>query len=170
MAAFPGTAPVAVDAAGCGAALRDYGRLLGTPQAAAFADRVADVHEVLAGLDLPPATRPIVERVAIQDPCHLRHVQRTHTAVRAVLAPYVTDLVDLDDDGLCCGAGGAYSALRPELAASVRERKLEAIERSGATVVASANPGCVMHLAGALAARQVRVVHPVELIDQALRP
>ena len=67
-------------------------------------------------------------------------------------------------------AGGAYSALRPELAASVRERKLEAIERSGATVVASANPGCVMHLAGALAARQVRAVHPVELIDQALRP
>jgi glycolate oxidase iron-sulfur subunit len=97
-------------------------------------------------------------------------VQRAHVAVRRVLEPYVPDLVELDDDGLCCGAGGAYAALRPELAAGVRARKLAAIERSGATVVASANPGCSMHLAGPLAAAGIRVVHPVELIDQALRP
>ena len=85
----------------------------------------------------------------VQDPCHLRHVQRAEGAVRRVLARYV-DVVELDDDGLCCGAGGAYSALQPELAATIRERKLAAIERAGGAAARrswpSANPGCAMHL------------------------
>ena len=78
--------------------------------------------------------------VTVQDPCHLRHVQRAHLPVRTVLAA-VADVVELDDEGLCCGAGGAYSALQPELAGEIRERKLAAIERAGPQVVASANPG-----------------------------
>jgi glycolate oxidase iron-sulfur subunit len=86
--------------------------------------------------------------------------------VRTVLAPYVDRLVELDDEGLCCGAGGAYAALQPALAAEIRDRKLAAIARSGAAVVASANPGCTLHLRVA----GVRVAHPVELIDQAVRP
>jgi glycolate oxidase iron-sulfur subunit len=170
MAAFPGRAPILVDSAGCGAALRDYGRLLGTPEAVRFSARVRDIHGALAELTLPPARRPVAGRVAVQDPCHLRHVQRDHAAVRTVLRPYVADLVELDDDGLCCGAGGAYAALQPDLAGRIRERKVAAIERSGATVVASANPGCSMHLAGPLQARGVTVVHPVQLIDEALGP
>jgi glycolate oxidase iron-sulfur subunit len=80
----------------------------------------------------------------------------------------MADVVELDDEGLCCGAGGAYSALQPELASAIRERKLAAIararQRSGATVVVSANPGCAMHLTAA----GVRVRHPVELIDEVL--
>jgi len=78
-------------------------------------------------------------------------------------------VVELDDDGLCCGAGGAYSALEPELAGSIRERKLDAIRRatgrSGATVVASANPGCAMHLAAA----GVTVRHPIDILAEAIR-
>jgi len=157
-AAFPGTAPVLVDSAGCGAALRD----------GPLGERAVDVHAWLAArLDrLPPPRRPIHGVVAVQDPCHLRHVQRAHAHVRTVLAPYVERLVELDDDGLCCGAGGAYAALHPALAASIRQRKLDAIDRSGATVVASANPGCAMHLAAA----GVRVAHPVQLIEEAVRP
>jgi glycolate oxidase iron-sulfur subunit len=170
LAAFPGSAPIAVDSAGCGAALRDYGRLLDTVEARAFSARIRDVHEVLAAAPRPASSRPVSARVAIQDPCHLRHVQRVHGAVREVLTPYVPDLVELDDDGLCCGAGGAYAALRPELAGAVRERKVAAVERSGATVVASANPGCSLHLGGPLARRGIRVVHPVQLIDEALAP
>ena len=65
---------------------------------------------------------------------------------------------------ICCGAGGAYSAIQPQLAGAIRDRKLEAIERSGAAVVASANPGCALHLAAA----GVDVVHPLELVDRAL--
>jgi len=165
IAALPLDLPVVVDSAGCGATLKEYGQLLGTPDAVAFSARVRDVHEWLAArLDrLPVATHRHPMSVAVQDPCHLRHVQRAHEAVRTVLAPYA-DLVELDDDGLCCGAGGAYAMFQPELAGAIRARKLGSIARSGATVVASANPGCALHLA----AGGVTVRHPLELIDEAI--
>lgn len=167
MRSMPGDAPIVVNSAGCGAALKDYGHLLGTPDAVAFAARVHDVHEFVAPRvhELAPARR--LPPVIVQDPCHLRHVQRTHLAVRTVLGA-VCDIVELDDDGLCCGAGGAYSALQPELAVQIRERKMSAIARaataSGATLVASANPGCAMHLQSAGAT----VCHPMQLVAQAL--
>ena len=150
MSSMPGTAPIVVDSAGCGAALKDYGHLLNTPDAEAFSARVHDVHEWLAlHMDaLPRPAEPSSRRVAVQDPCHLRHVQRAHLSVRTVLQPYV-QIVELDDEGLCCGAGGAYSALHPEMAGSIRERKVAAIDRAAADVVASANPGCALHLAAA---------------------
>jgi len=148
--------------------MKDYGRLLATREAVAFSERVYDVHEWLASrLDrLPAARRPAANggTVAVQDPCHLRHVQRAHAHVRTVLAPYVAQLVELDDEGLCCGAGGAYAALHPDLSGDIRLRKVAAIERSGATVVASANPGCMVHLANA----GLDVRHPMTLIDEAI--
>ena len=168
MRAFPGDSPILVNSAGCGAALKDYGHLLGTAEAGAFAARVLDIHEWLAErLDLlPPAPRRLAP-VIVQDPCHLLHVQRSTTAVRAVLA-HVADVVELDDDGLCCGAGGAYSALEPELAGAIRQRKLEAVARAtartGARVVASANPGCAIHLRAA----GLIVRHPVNLLAQGI--
>ncbi len=165
MAAFPGDAPILVDSAGCGAQLKDYGHLLGTAEAERFAARVLDVHEWLAAhVDELPAPRPgaVRLRIAVQDPCHLRHVQRAHLPVRTVLARYA-DLVELDDEGLCCGAGGAYSVLQRELSVDIRARKLASIERSGAPVVASANPGCSMHLA----ATGLDVRHPVTVAAMA---
>ena len=165
--AFPGEAPVLVDSAGCGAALKDYGHLLGTDDARRFAARVFDVHEWLAErrdrLPDPVDVQLFSSSVAVHDPCHLRHVQRTHDAVRTVLRPYVV-LRELDDDGLCCGAGGAYAALHPGLAADIRTRKLAAIARTGAPVVASANPGCTLHLAAA----GVDARHPLEVLDTIL--
>jgi glycolate oxidase iron-sulfur subunit len=165
IAAMPGDAPVLVDSAGCGAALKGYGELAGTDEAARFSARVQDVSEWLAGrLDrLPPPRRRLPERVAVQDPCHLRHVQRAAEPVRAVLRPYA-DLAELDDEGLCCGAGGAYATTHPATAAAIRDRKVAAVARSGAGVVASANPGCALHLAGA----GLTVRHPLELVDEAL--
>ena len=166
MKTLEGSAPILVDSAGCGAALKEYGKHLGTPEAKAFSERVLDVHEWLAAHAdrLPPAGEQDEElTVAVHDPCHLRHVQRAHQPVAEVLARYAT-VVALDDDGLCCGAGGAYAAMQPDLAASIRERKLEAIERSGATIVASANPGCTIHLANA----GVAVRHPLEIVDEVM--
>ena len=158
--------PILVNSAGCGAAMKEYGSLLGTEAAAALSSRVFDVHEWLADhVDQLPTVEPLELRVAIQDPCHLRHVQRVHEATRDVLAPFVAEVVELDDDGLCCGAGGAYSVLQPELAGDIRERKIESIERTKAEVVASANPGCGMHLA----AEGVKTVHPMELIARAIK-
>ncbi len=166
MAAMPGVAPIVVNSAGCGAALKEYGHLLGTPDALAFSARVVDVHEWLAGrLDrLPMPTRRALP-VIVQDPCHLRHVQRSHLAVRQVVAT-VADVIELDDEGLCCGAGGAYSALHPEMAADIRARKLAAIARAApsATTVVSANPGCAMHLAAA----GVPVRHPIDLVAEVI--
>jgi glycolate oxidase iron-sulfur subunit len=163
---LPGDQPIIVDSAGCGAALKDYGHLLGTPEAAAFSARVVDASEWLADHlhELPAPIQPLDLRVAVQDPCHLRHVQRAHLPVRAVLAPHVREVVELDDDGLCCGAGGAYSVLEPELAGQVRDRKRQAIDRARPDVVASANPGCLLHLA----ATGLDVRHPIELVAEAL--
>jgi glycolate dehydrogenase iron-sulfur subunit len=164
MSAFPGDAPIVVDSAGCGAALKDYGHLLGTPGAKQFSARVFDVHEWLAPrLELLPPAVHDIGRVVVQDACHLRHVQRAHLSVRTVLAPYAT-VVELDDEGLCCGAGGAYSMLHPDTAGAVRDRKLAAIERAGAGVVASANPGCALHLRAA----GIDVRHPLELVAGAV--
>jgi glycolate oxidase iron-sulfur subunit len=166
MRSMPGIAPILVDSAGCGAAMKEYGHLLGTDEARTFSARVRDVQEWLATrLDRLPAPRSTVAgTVAVHDPCHLRNVQRVHGDVRTVLRPYVEHLAELDDEGLCCGAGGAYAALHADMAAAIRARKLDSIRRSGATVVVSANPGCTLHLAAA----GVDVRHPIELIDEAL--
>ncbi len=157
---------VVVNSAGCGAALKHYGELLGTVDAIAFSRRVRDIGEWLADhVDRLPA--PTADgtraRVAVSDPCHLRHVQRAHLAVRVALAPFA-DVVELDDDGRCCGAGGSYQITQPVLAEEIRAQKVAAIGRSGASVVVSGNPGCSLwlHAAG------VDVRHPVEIIDEAL--
>jgi glycolate oxidase iron-sulfur subunit len=164
MEAFPGDAPILVDSAGCGAALAGYGEAIGTDEARVFSARVLDVHTWLASrLDrLPPPVREVPAPVAVQDPCHLRHVLHAHEPVRTVLGPYAT-LVELDDDGLCCGAGGAYATVQPELAGDIRGRKVAAVAASGAAAVASANPGCLLHLRAA----GLDVRHPCELIAEA---
>lgn len=171
MRSMPGDAPILVNSAGCGAAMKEYGRLLGTDGARRFSARVFDIHEWVAPrldeLDLVRGEAAFI----VQDPCHLRHVQRAHLPVRDAIGRIGT-VIELDDDGLCCGAGGAYSALQPELASQIRDRKLEAIDRalghSGATVMVSANPGCSMHLQQVLADRGVAVRHPIDVIAEAL--
>jgi glycolate oxidase iron-sulfur subunit len=157
--------PVVTDSAGCGAAMKDYGHLLGAHWAEEFSGRVFDIHEFLAPhLDKLPEVEPLNLKVAIQDPCHLRHVQRVHEATRDLLRPFVRELVELDDEGMCCGAGGAYSVLEAELSRKIRDRKVEAIERAAPDVVASANPGCSMHL-GAVG---IPTIHPMQLVARAL--
>ncbi|MBK5222344.1 MAG: (Fe-S)-binding protein [Acidimicrobiia bacterium] len=159
MAAMPGDAPIVVDSAGCGAMLQHYGEAIATDAARRFSARVVDVSTWLTEHrdQLPPARPGHVRRTfAVQDPCHLRHVQGAHGAVRTLLAPYA-DVTELDDDGLCCGAGGAFSIDQPELADQVRTRKLASIARSGAQAVVSANPGCSVYLERA----GIEVHHPV---------
>ena len=167
MGAFPGTAPIVVDSAGCGAALTDYGRLLGTEAARAFSDRVLDFATWLA--PRPLELRPADSVVVIQDPCQLRHVQQAHGPVAELLGR-AYDVRTTADDGLCCGAGGAFSALQPGLAESVRARKVAALQAAAGTgtvfTVASANPGCAMHLSAA----GLAVRHPAELLEDCCGP
>ncbi len=154
--------PVIVDVAGCGAHLTELDRHLG-PEAAGVAGRVTDIHVVLAErIDKLPRPDPDQVRpiVAVHDPCHLRHVQGRHGAVHALLRRYA-DLVELDDEGLCCGAGGAYAALHPDEADRIAQRKVDAVNRSGATLVASANLGCTVHLARS----GLTVSHPIRIVE-----
>jgi glycolate oxidase iron-sulfur subunit len=166
IASMPGAAPIVVDSAGCGAAMKEYGVLLDTNAARAFSARVRDFSEwiVEAGV---PRLRATDRIVVVQDPCHLRHVQRTHGAVRTALGGAYR-LIETDDEGLCCGAGGAYAALQPELSGLVRDRKVAALRRAGgdAPVVVSANPGCMLHLRSA----GLEVRHPADLLAEALDP
>jgi glycolate oxidase iron-sulfur subunit len=155
LAAMPGDAPIVVDSAGCGAWLKEH------------STRVVDFSEWVVAQAHLPATRGTGRRVIVQDPCHLRHVQRAHAPVRSLLGQ-AYELVELDDDGLCCGAGGAYSVTQKELSIGIRDRKVEAIERASGgvpTVVASANPGCIMQLRGA----GVDARHPADLYAEAMR-
>jgi glycolate oxidase iron-sulfur subunit len=169
IASMPDDAPVVVDSAGCGAAMKDYGRLLGTPAAHTFAARVRDFSEWVA--EQPRLSlRDLDQTVVVQDPCHLRHVQRAQGAVRTVLAPAYR-LRETADDGLCCGAGGAYAVRERELAGQIRDRKIEALRAAAgdterSMVVVSANPGCAMHLGAA----GLDVRHPAELLARALIP
>jgi glycolate oxidase iron-sulfur subunit len=165
IASMPGEHDVVVDSAGCGAAMRDYGRLLGTPEADAFAARVHDFSSWLVARP-PLSLRSTGRRVVVQDPCHLRHVQHAAGAVHEVLRG-AYDVRETDDEGLCCGAGGAYAVFEPTLAGRIRERKVAAIRTAAgdsAPLVASANPGCGMHLVAA----GLDVRHPAELLADAL--
>ena len=121
---------------------------------------------------MPRLDRLVVDRrrgtVIVQDPCHLRHVQRAHLPVRQVLAR-VADVVELDDDGLCCGAGGAYSALQPELAGSIRERKLDAIRRAERRPARRSSPAPIPGARCTSAAAGVTVRHPIDIVAEAIR-
>ena len=110
MASMPGAAPIVVNSAGCGASMKEYGHLLGTPEARSVRGARRGLLRVGRRARAFPRRAPQDRVVVVQDPCHLRHVQKAHGAVRTVLgATY--DLHDTDDEGLCCGAGGAYAAL-----------------------------------------------------------
>lgn len=172
MSAFPGDAPIVVNSAGCGAMLKEYGYLLGTPAAHTFSQRVVDIHEFLGQPSRVELLKSHVRSrsphtVVVQDPCHLRHAQRSHLPVRDLLA-LVADTVDVPDDGLCCGAGGSYFLTHPHMAIELRERKISSImsvmKGNLEFVVASANPGCSMHLGNG----GVDVVHPMTLIARHL--
>ena len=136
-----------------------------------LAARVVDVTELVAQL-LDDGQLPEFgsrgQRVAVQDPCHLRHAQRITVAPRRVVAAAGFDVVDLDPSGRCCGAAGMYTITYPEMSESLGRAKADEIDRSGAAVVASANPGCEMQLRS-YADEAVRIVHPIELYAAALQ-
>ena len=173
-AAAPNAA-VAVNSAGCGAALKEYPHLLaGDPleaEARTFAGRVKDASELLAARGPRPGG-PLPLRVAYDPPCHLLHAQRVAREPMAVLEaiPELTRVAHAEAE-LCCGSAGIYSLLEPELSRAVLGRKTEAILASSPDVVATGNPGCAMQLGAGLraAGANIPVVHPVELLDRSYR-
>lgn len=168
VAAFAGADLVVSDAAGCTAHLKGYGHTVQGGDT--FVERVRDATEIVAEL-IADGSLPTLEsngvEVAVQDPCHLRHGQRIVAEPRAILRAGGYTPVEIDPDGLCCGAAGIYSMLRPDASAELGRRKAEQVQATSATVVASANPGCEMQLRAHTSG--VRVAHPVELYLESVR-
>ncbi|HXV86545.1 MAG TPA: (Fe-S)-binding protein [Gemmatimonadales bacterium] len=162
---------VVVNAAGCGATLKEYGRLLaGDPleaRARAFAARVRDVTEALAEAGPRPGGTLGVS-VAYDAPCHLVHAQRVAAAPLAVLdAVPGLRRVPVEESEMCCGSAGSYSLTQSQLSGEILARKVDAIRRARPDLVATGNPGCVMQIGAGLqqAGLVIPVVHPVEILD-----
>jgi glycolate oxidase iron-sulfur subunit len=157
------------NAAGCSAHLKEYSEWAGDG-GAIIADRARDITEVVASA-IEAGRLPQISGdrgdVAVQDPCHLRHVQRIFEAPRVIIAAAGYRPLELADDQ-CCGAAGLYSLLRPETSNQLGENKAAQIQATGAALVAAANPGCEMQLRAHLDPR-FRVAHPVEIYWEALR-
>ena len=163
---------VVVNAAGCSAHMKEYDHW--AEGGHRLADKVMDITEVVAS-SIADGRLPRLEQdgrtVAIQDPCHLRHVQRITGQPRAILAAAGFRPVEIDPAGQCCGAAGIYSVLEPELSSQLGRAKADQIRVTGSTVVSSANPGCEIQLRTHLAESGVtaRVAHPVELYWEKLQ-
>lgn len=169
---------IATNAAGCGSALKDYGRLLGqdpvwAARARDFASKVRDITEVLAGFDQARAPRhPLPLRVAYHDACHLAHAQGIRRQPRDLLAsiPGLT-IVPLAENDVCCGSAGIFNLVQPELAAVLGDRKAGHIRDAAPDVVVTSNPGCILQIRAAAerAGQSTRVLHIVEILDASIR-
>ncbi|HEX9167171.1 MAG TPA: heterodisulfide reductase-related iron-sulfur binding cluster [Gemmatimonadales bacterium] len=164
---------VAVNAAGCGAILKDYGHLLRTGEATRFAATVKDVTELLA-LAGPRPGAPLDLDVAYDPPCHLQHAQRVHAEPLAVLGAIPGLRVQLlPGHDRCCGGAGTYGLLHPELSQAVLADKVGTIRDASTRprAIVTGNPGCTMQIGAGLQAAglDIPVWHPVEVLDLSYR-
>ena len=177
ISAFEATpdALIAINAAGCGAMLKQYAHLLHDDpewhaRAIAVSARARDATELLAAAGPKRAALPLPLHVTYDAPCHLQHAQRLTTPPLAVLdAIGNLTRVPLDDSDQCCGSAGIYNLIEPAVSDAVLAPKLRNIAATGATLVVTGNPGCLMQIGAGLlrAGSTVRVVHPIDLLDAA---
>jgi glycolate oxidase iron-sulfur subunit len=161
LAAFPADTLIVSTSAGCGAALREHAP-----------ERVLDLTEAVARAPEPPRFRRRAWRLAVFDPCHLRHAQGIVDEPRLLAGQIAREVVELRDAGRCCGAAGVYALEQPELSALLRADRVAAIGESAADAVLCGNPGCALQLRQGLAEAglsSVRVLHPAELAVAAAR-
>jgi glycolate oxidase iron-sulfur subunit len=163
---------IAVNSAGCGAAMKEYAHLLSADdawrtRALAFSAKVRDVSELLAAAG-PVAGGALPMTAAYDAPCHLLHGQRVAAPPLAVLSAIPgLRLVPLADSDQCCGSAGIYNLVEPAISDLVLASKLANIAASGAPVIATGNPGCLMQIGAGLirAGSATQLRHPVELLD-----
>ena len=173
-----GVDAVVVNSAGCGSAMKEYERLLHAAdggwaeRAAEMSGKVRDLAEFLAELGSVAPRHPLPVTAAYHDACHLAHAQRITRQPRELLGaiPGLT-LVEVPDAGTCCGSAGVYNLLQPEAAGELGARKAESVQSTGASLLISANPGCSLQIASALAERgqDIAVAHTAEVLDASIR-
>ncbi len=167
---------IIVNAAGCGAMLKEYRHLLPAEDqdaAAGFVAKVRDISEFLVDLGPVRPTHEVPVTLTYHDPCHLCHAQGVRDQPRQLLAmiPGAT-IVPLDESEICCGAAGTYNLTQPEMSERLGRRKMDRIEGSGAEVVATGNVGCILQIARQIKDRgsSIEVAHPVDLLDRSYGP
>ena len=168
---------VITNAAGCGTMMKGYPDLLRSDlqyadKAEAFSQRVRDVLQFLHEIGANGRFGPLPIKVTYHDACHLVHGQRIRNEPRALLRTIPgLDLAELREADFCCGSAGTYNLLEPEYGLRFLERKVDNIVATGAEIVATANPGCALQIAMGLRKRnsQIKVFHPIELLDMAYR-
>lgn len=165
---------ILTNTAGCGSTLKEYGHLLEhDPAYAAKADRFSalmkDATEFLAAAGWNRELGPVNATVTYQDSCHLAHGQKIRSAPRELLRS-IPNLVlrEMQNADLCCGSAGIYNVVQPEMASALLEKKMDAVNRTAAAVIATANPGCILQLRAGVARHGSgqRVLHVLELLDQ----
>jgi len=159
---------IVANASGCGTQAKDYGYLFRNhatlaARAQAVSAKTRDVTELLAELGLPPLRDPPGMTVAYHSACSMQHGQKVEEPPRALLARAGYVVREIPEGHICCGSAGTYNVLQPEIATRLRERKLANVARTGASVVATGNIGCITQLA----AGGLPIVHTVELLDWA---
>jgi glycolate oxidase iron-sulfur subunit len=143
---------IVVTAAGCGSFMKDYGHLFANDPhvadlAGKFAAKVKDFCELLDEIGLPTSLKPLSGRVTYHDPCHLAHGQNIREQPRKLIrqVPNI-EFVELPESDWCCGGGGAYSLLQPEMSDAVLDRKMANIKATKANIVVTANIVCTMQI------------------------
>jgi glycolate oxidase iron-sulfur subunit len=169
---------VIINAAGCGHTLKEYGHILAddpeyAEKAKIFAAKVKDSQEFLANVGLTAKLSPLTDKnltLVYQDACHLLHGQKISVQPRQLLKqiPGVT-LKEPIDAALCCGSAGVYNMLQPEVAEELGKQKAENLLNTGADLIASPNPGCSLQISKYLQGKTISVMHPMELLDYAIR-
>lgn len=170
--AFEDCDVVAVNAAGCGSSMKDYGGVLaGDPEwaerARRFSDKVKDVSEVLAEVEPRAARHPVPKRVAYHDACHLAHAQGVRSQPRALLSAIPgLELVEPPEWEVCCGSAGIYNLLQPEAGAELGKRKAANVSTVEPEAIAAGNPGCALQISAYLAERgeHIPMYHPMEIL------
>lgn len=168
---------IITNAAGCGSTLKEYAELLEDEPAYAakageFSKLMRDITEFLASIELNPNMRPVNAAVTYQDSCHLAHGQRVRTAPRKLLAAIPgLQFREMHGSDICCGSAGIYNVVQNEMSMQILSHKMESVNGSGATIIATANPGCMLQLQAGVRmhGKGQRVMHVVELLDEAYR-
>lgn len=169
---------IVVNAAGCGAHMKQYGEMFADDpelreKAEVVAAKTRDISEFLASIDISTELGEVKARATYHDACHLAHAQKVVSQPRQLLSQIPgLELVPLNESDMCCGSAGPYNLVQPEMAARLQQRKIRNIRETGAEMVISGNPGCNIQIESGLKAEglsHVEVAHTVDVLDRAYR-
>jgi glycolate oxidase iron-sulfur subunit len=168
---------IVVNAAGCGSTMKEYAQLLAddpsyAQRAESFVAKVRDVAEFLVDQGTGAPRSPLPLTIAYHDACHLAHAQRVRSQPRELLRQIPgLELREIDEGDICCGSAGIYNLLNPEPARELGDRKAANVRATGAELLVTANPGCLMQVSAALerAGSAIALAHTVEVLDASIR-